>query len=396
MAVIQMGTSGFGPTMPKGNWVSGPIPLNMDVYVNKFGGATVYDPATNTAWSLQNTAMLGDYQARTAAQAAQTQAAANTNPANLTPTAPPPEVLSPFQQSPLAPPAGAVQNPIPPELAPPVFNIPPPAPAPVANVLPPELAPPPPAPLPPVSSTPNLSPQDLGAPPPAAPLPPAAPSINAPPPQSALPPLPPPPPAPAFSDPIVNLQNMQAQASPQMSPLAPPVGLSAERGEIPASPLVNPLNANTPSPLAPMEGVPATPQSVPGQITPVPTQTLSESVIAPTAGGATTIAGPEGTQTPGLTPAAGGTSEAQAPSLAPPGDETGPQPIPFNPNTPVPATPSLAPGSSIEDFTGDLSKLQFGPEGILGVPGGPTRPKGQSEADFLRTLLSQGLFGAGL
>lgn len=365
------------------------------------------------------------------------------------PAPPPPEVTAPFQQSPLAPsvvpPAigtGAgvpmptngpvpVQNPIPPELAPPVFNVVPPAPAPIANVLPPELAPLPPPPLPPVTASPlappaqlppefappqltaippvtNITPADMGAPPP---VPATAPSVNAPPPKQILPPPPPEPPVTGFAaDPVARLLDMQAQATPNMgSPLAPP-GLANEQGAPPPStPLIHNLDTGIPSPLAPMTNVPATAPSVPGQITPAPTQTVQETVggTVPQGGAVTPTAAPvgeegipgtmTGTQAPGITPAAGGPSSAQAPGLAPPGEMEGPRPIPFNPNTPSPAAPNFGSGMSIEDFLGDMSRFQFGPEGILGVPGGPSRKSGQTEADFLRSLLNQGLFGgAGL
>jgi len=307
--------------------------------------------------------------------------------------------------TPVAGPA-AVQNPVPPDLAPPAFPvIPPVASGPVASPVSSVLAPQPV--LPPVSQ--NITPADLGIPPTpaaAAPATPPAPPVNEPQ-ATPLPPPPPPMPAPSSFNPLQALASIQASAAPppmaspiagNNSPLAP-ITPPNSANQMAATPQVSPLDAGLPSPLAPMSPPPGPPTAMPGNPLPGPVQaqTLAEAVGGqpqanlPPPGTASAPAG-----TPGLSPQAGGDTTSIAPLLAPPGEEAGPQAIPFRPNTPTAATPNLSPNASIEDFMGNLGGLQFGAEGILGVPGGPKRATGQSEADFMRSLLSSGLLGGRL
>lgn len=239
-----------------------------------------------------------------------------------------------------------------------------------------KAAPPPmPASLPPVnlpSSAPML--------PPVASLPPAAPPAS-------LPAAPPPPALPAASplpfDPLAALAAIQSQASPMANPVAGP-SLPNNVNQMATMPQVTPIDGGMPSPLAPVEPLPGAPAALPGnpQPGPVQTQTLGESIGQ--------VPGAGGGSAPGLAPGAGGgDATGTAPGLAPPVDE-GPQPV-LKPNTPTPPTSTLGPNASVEDFLGNLGGLEFGAQGILGVPGGPQRATGQSEADFLRSLISQGL-----
>lgn len=323
------------------------------------------------------------------------QGIANTNPVNFAPPPPPPEVTAPFQQSPLAPSpvpsvsgAGAglpgtipaappIQNPIPPELAPPVFNVVPPAPDPVPSPVPPALAPPPAAVLPPVTPPPQPQPSVNLAPPPPPPPPPEAPIT-------------------AFANPIQNLQNLQAQSSPLAPPQAapaPPVGMPDIPPPMPGMQNM-PITAPSITTLPGTGGAPVAPQTIGESIASV-AQDITPPVQTGDAVGNTGIPGTTtGTGMQGLAPAAGGPSSTEFSPLAPPTDE-GPKSIQFKPNIPRPVAPSLI-GNDVEGFLGDLSQMQFGPGGILGAPGGQRRAQGQTEADFLKQLLSQGLFGVGL
>lgn len=170
--------------------------------------------------------------------------------------------------------------------------------------------------------------------------------------------------APAF-DPIQFLQQLQSQAAPMANPIAGPNGPSPDAMPPPGVPAFSPPTGALPQVPVPTVQPPAPPS---------PTTTMGESV---------------GAASPSVAPAAGGPSGGMSPALTPPTDNS--SPIPFNPNLPTPAQSTLSPNASIEDFLGNLGGLQFGAQGILGVPGGPQRAPGVSEADFARQLISQGL-----
>lgn len=272
--------------------------------------------------------------------------------------------------APLAPPQTAS---LPPSLSPPPMTVP------QGEVLPPVAsAPPPPNILPPVNA-----PAEAPLPPPSAPAP-AAPAASAPPAPQSMPPE---------FNPLASLAAIQSQAAPMANPVAGPTPPNSAN-QMPALPQATPIDGGSASPLSPL-APPAigAPNTMPGspQPGPVVPQTLGESV----GGQMPSTAAPAGT--PGL--AAGGdagVSPGMAPGLAPPTEEAGPSAIPFKPNAPTPGTPNLGANASIEDFMGSLGGLEFGPGGILGVPGGQKRAAGQSEADFLRGLMSQGLMGGRL